>query len=90
MCADPKLRPSFLTDKGMEPGIKYINKKFPNIDIRGNIQNLTCIQRQKSEVLAATASYYDSFLDVIEFRVIIVLFSSSSCLFRHDMKMNVS
>ncbi|KAK5608775.1 Nck-associated protein 1-like [Crenichthys baileyi] len=68
MCADPKLRPGFLTDKGMEPGIKYINKKFPNIDFRGNIQNLTCIQRQKSEVLAATASYYDSFLDVIEFR----------------------
>lgn len=32
-------------------------------------QNLTCIQRQKSEVLAATSSYYDSFLDVIEFRV---------------------
>lgn len=32
-------------------------------------QNLISIQRQKSEVLAATASFYDSFLDVIEFRV---------------------
>uniref|UniRef100_A0A8C4GQB0 Nck-associated protein 1-like n=1 Tax=Dicentrarchus labrax TaxID=13489 RepID=A0A8C4GQB0_DICLA len=52
----------------MESAIKYINKKFPNIDFRGNIQHLTSIQRQKSEVLAATASYYDSFLDVIEFR----------------------
>uniref|UniRef100_A0A672YJ26 NCK associated protein 1 like n=1 Tax=Sphaeramia orbicularis TaxID=375764 RepID=A0A672YJ26_9TELE len=52
----------------MEPAIKYINKKFPNIDFRGNIQNLTCIQRQKSEVLTATSTYYDSFLDVIEFR----------------------
>lgn len=67
-CADPKLRPSILTEKAMEPAIKYINKKFPSIDFRGNIQNLTCIQRQKSEVLAATSSYYDSFLDVIEFR----------------------
>uniref|UniRef100_A0A672YG45 NCK associated protein 1 like n=1 Tax=Sphaeramia orbicularis TaxID=375764 RepID=A0A672YG45_9TELE len=67
-CADPKLRPSILTDKVMEPAIKYINKKFPNIDFRGNIQNLTCIQRQKSEVLTATSTYYDSFLDVIEFR----------------------
>uniref|UniRef100_A0A672YG36 NCK associated protein 1 like n=1 Tax=Sphaeramia orbicularis TaxID=375764 RepID=A0A672YG36_9TELE len=36
-CADPKLRPSILTDKVMEPAIKYINKKFPNIDFRGNI-----------------------------------------------------
>ncbi|XP_031157613.1 nck-associated protein 1-like [Sander lucioperca] len=67
-CADPKTRLSLLTDKAMEPAIKYINKKFPNIDFRGNIQNLTGIQRQKSEVLAATTSYYDSFLDVIEFR----------------------
>lgn len=67
-CADAKLRPSFLTDKTMESAIKYINKKFPNIDFRGNIQNLNGIQRQKSEVLTATASYYDSFLDVIEFR----------------------
>ncbi|KAK1900779.1 Nck-associated protein 1-like [Dissostichus eleginoides] len=67
-CADPKLRLSLLTDKSMETAIKYINKKFPNIDFRGNIQNLNSIQRQKSEVLAATTSYYDSFLDVIEFR----------------------
>lgn len=68
ICADPKLRPPILTDKAMEPAIKYINKKFPTIDFRGNIQNLTCIQRQKSEVLTATSTYYDSFLDVIEFR----------------------
>ncbi|XP_005740134.1 nck-associated protein 1-like [Pundamilia nyererei] len=67
-CGDPKLRPSFLTDKAMESAIKYINKKFPNIDYRGNIQNLTSIQRQKSEVLSNTTSYYESFLDVIEFR----------------------
>ncbi|KAM6928315.1 nck-associated protein 1-like [Xenentodon cancila] len=67
-CADPKLRPTFLTDKAMEPAIKYINKKFPNIDFRGNNHNLTVIQRQKSELLARTTSYYDSFLDVLEFR----------------------
>uniref|UniRef100_A0A3Q4GMY8 NCK associated protein 1 like n=1 Tax=Neolamprologus brichardi TaxID=32507 RepID=A0A3Q4GMY8_NEOBR len=73
-CGDPKLRPSFLTDKAMESAIKYINKKFPNIDYRGNIQNLTSIQRQKSEVLSNTTSYYESFLDVIEFRVNIVVF----------------
>ncbi|XP_061689337.1 nck-associated protein 1-like [Syngnathoides biaculeatus] len=68
ICADVKLRPPILTDKIMEPAIKYITKKFPNIDFRGNIQSLTSIQRQKSEVMEATTSYYDSFLDVIEFR----------------------
>ncbi|XP_059186269.1 nck-associated protein 1-like [Centropristis striata] len=67
-CADPKTRPSLLTDKVMESAVKYINKKFPSIDFRGNIQHLTSIQRQKSEVLTATSNYYDSFLDVIEFR----------------------
>uniref|UniRef100_A0A667X2V1 NCK associated protein 1 like n=1 Tax=Myripristis murdjan TaxID=586833 RepID=A0A667X2V1_9TELE len=35
-CGDPKLRPSILTDKAMEPAVKYINKKFPNVDYRGN------------------------------------------------------
>uniref|UniRef100_A0A7N6AFP5 NCK associated protein 1 like n=1 Tax=Anabas testudineus TaxID=64144 RepID=A0A7N6AFP5_ANATE len=74
-CADPKLRPTVLTEKAMESAIKYINKKFPNIDFRGNIQNLTSIQRQKADVLTATASYYDSFLDVIEFRVIFFAFN---------------
>ncbi|KAM9799180.1 nck-associated protein 1-like [Syngnathus typhle] len=68
ICADVKLRPSILTDKTMEPAIKYISKKFPNIDFRGTVQSLTSIQRQKSEVMEATSSYYDSFLDVIEFR----------------------
>lgn len=40
-CANPKTRPSLLTDKAMEPAIKYINKKFPNIDFRGNIVSVT-------------------------------------------------
>uniref|UniRef100_A0A672IYK4 NCK associated protein 1 like n=1 Tax=Salarias fasciatus TaxID=181472 RepID=A0A672IYK4_SALFA len=84
-CADPKLRPAILTDKTKEPAIKYINKKFPNIDFRGNIQNLISIQRSKSEVLAATSSYYDSFLDVIEFRVI-VLFWELTDLFNFDLQ----
>uniref|UniRef100_A0A3P9L8U9 NCK associated protein 1 like n=1 Tax=Oryzias latipes TaxID=8090 RepID=A0A3P9L8U9_ORYLA len=35
LCSHSKLRPTFLTDKAMEPAIKYINKKFPNIDFRG-------------------------------------------------------
>ncbi|KAJ0023948.1 hypothetical protein NQD34_003847 [Periophthalmus magnuspinnatus] len=65
-CANPKLRPSILTDKVMESAIKHINKKFPNIDFRGSVQNLTSIQRQKAEVLSATSIFYDSFLDVID------------------------
>uniref|UniRef100_A0A8C9VZ73 NCK associated protein 1 like n=1 Tax=Scleropages formosus TaxID=113540 RepID=A0A8C9VZ73_SCLFO len=69
VCSDPQLKPSFLTEKAMEPAVKYINKKFPNIDLRGNIQNLSGVQKQKSEILVALTSYYYSFIDVMEFRV---------------------
>uniref|UniRef100_A0A3P9MIA7 NCK associated protein 1 like n=1 Tax=Oryzias latipes TaxID=8090 RepID=A0A3P9MIA7_ORYLA len=68
LCSHSKLRPTFLTDKAMEPAIKYINKKFPNIDFRGINHNLTAIQRQKSDILQATKNFYDSFLDVLELK----------------------
>ncbi|XP_076845183.1 nck-associated protein 1-like [Brachyhypopomus gauderio] len=67
-CTDPKRRPSFLTDKSMESALKYINRKFPNIDIRGSSQQLSSIQKQKSAVLEGLSSYYESFLDVMDFR----------------------
>ncbi|XP_053172229.1 nck-associated protein 1-like [Scomber japonicus] len=89
-CGDTKQRPSILTEKAMESAIKYINKKFPNIDFRGNIQNLNSIQRQKSEVLAATTSYYESFLDVIEFRdhVYELLNTIDACQCLFDISVN--
>ncbi|XP_036415792.1 nck-associated protein 1-like isoform X1 [Colossoma macropomum] len=67
-CADPKRRPSFLTEKSMESAVKYINRKFPNIDFRGGSQQLSLIQKQKSAVLEVLSSFYDSFVDVMEFR----------------------
>ncbi|XP_058869353.1 nck-associated protein 1-like [Acipenser ruthenus] len=67
-CSDPKLRPSCLTEKSMESAVKYINKKFPNIDFRGNNQNLNNIQKEKSEVLNTLTSFYHTFIDVMEFR----------------------
>ncbi|KAI4902816.1 hypothetical protein NFI96_006254 [Prochilodus magdalenae] len=67
-CADAKRRPSFLTDKLMESAVKYINRKFPNIDFRGGSQQLSNIQKQKSAVLEGLSSFYDSLVDVMEFR----------------------
>ncbi|XP_043108434.1 nck-associated protein 1-like [Puntigrus tetrazona] len=68
VCTDPKRRPSNLTDKSMESAVKYINRKFPNIDIRGGSQHLSSIQKQKSAILEGLHSYYESFMDVMEFR----------------------
>uniref|UniRef100_A0A8C1RYQ8 NCK associated protein 1 like n=1 Tax=Cyprinus carpio TaxID=7962 RepID=A0A8C1RYQ8_CYPCA len=63
-----KRRPSYFTEKSNESAVKYINRKFPNIDIRGGSQHLSSIQKQKSAVLEGLHSYYESFIDVMEFR----------------------
>ncbi|XP_062842505.1 nck-associated protein 1-like [Trichomycterus rosablanca] len=68
MCADTKRRPTFFFDKSMEPAIKFINRKFPNIDFRGGSQQLSSVQKQKSAILETFSSFYDSFIDVMEFR----------------------
>ncbi|XDV52257.1 hypothetical protein PO909_021001 [Leuciscus waleckii] len=68
VCTDPKRRPSFFTDKSMESATKYINRKFPNIDFRGGSQHLSSIQKQKSVVLEGLHSFYESFIDIMEFR----------------------
>uniref|UniRef100_A0A673K836 Nck-associated protein 1-like n=1 Tax=Sinocyclocheilus rhinocerous TaxID=307959 RepID=A0A673K836_9TELE len=68
VCTDSKRRPSYFTEKSMESSVKYINRKFPNIDIRGGSQHLSSVQKQKSVVLEGLHSYYESFIDVMEFR----------------------
>ncbi|KAL7843014.1 hypothetical protein AOLI_G00245260 [Acnodon oligacanthus] len=68
VCADPSRRLSFLTEKSMESAVKYINRKFPNIDFRGGSQQLSLIQKQKSAVLEVLSRFYESFVDVMEFR----------------------
>uniref|UniRef100_A0A672LSX4 Nck-associated protein 1-like n=1 Tax=Sinocyclocheilus grahami TaxID=75366 RepID=A0A672LSX4_SINGR len=68
VCTDSKRRPSYFTEKSMESSVKYINRKFPNIDIRGGSQHLSSVQKQKSAVLEGLHSYYESFIDVMEFR----------------------
>lgn len=51
LCSHSKLRPTFLTDKAMEPAIKYINKKFPNIDFRGNNVSMKQSCKKKKNTL---------------------------------------
>ncbi|XP_065596615.1 nck-associated protein 1-like isoform X2 [Cyrtonyx montezumae] len=67
-CSDPKTRPSFLCDKAMEPSIKFINKKFPNLDVRSSTQHLGPVHKDKGDIVRALGPYYYSFVDVLEFR----------------------
>ncbi|NXJ13959.1 NCKPL protein, partial [Odontophorus gujanensis] len=68
ICSDPKTRPSFLCDKAMEPSIKFINKKFPNLDVRSSTQHLGPVHKDKGDIVRALGPYYYSFVDVLEFR----------------------
>ncbi|XP_031465644.1 nck-associated protein 1-like [Phasianus colchicus] len=67
-CSDPKTRPSFLCDKAMEPSVKFINKKFPNLDVRSSTQHLGPVHKDKGDIVRALGPYYYSFVDVLEFR----------------------
>ncbi|XP_039370371.1 nck-associated protein 1-like isoform X2 [Mauremys reevesii] len=67
-CSDPRSKPPFFTEKTMEPSIKYINKKFPNVDARSSTQHLGPVHKEKAEIIKVLNSYYHSFVDVMEFR----------------------
>ncbi|CAM4604698.1 unnamed protein product [Lepidochelys olivacea] len=67
-CSDPRSKPPFFTEKTMEPSIKYINKKFPNVDARSSTQHLGPVHKEKAEIIKVLNSYYQSFVDVMEFR----------------------
>ncbi|XP_042310241.1 nck-associated protein 1-like isoform X2 [Sceloporus undulatus] len=67
-CMDPRSKPAFFTEKTMESSIKYINKKFPNLDTRSITQHLGPVHKEKADILRALAAYYHTFVDVMEFR----------------------
>uniref|UniRef100_A0A8D0GZB5 NCK associated protein 1 like n=1 Tax=Sphenodon punctatus TaxID=8508 RepID=A0A8D0GZB5_SPHPU len=52
----------------MESSLKYINKKFPNLDTRSSTQQLGPVQKEKTEIVRALSPFYQSFVDIMEFR----------------------
>ncbi|XP_007429574.1 nck-associated protein 1-like [Python bivittatus] len=67
-CTDPQAKLPFFTEKTMESSIKYINKKFPNLDTRSSTQHLGPIHKEKADIFRALTAYYQTFVDVMEFR----------------------
>ncbi|XP_029809809.1 nck-associated protein 1-like isoform X2 [Suricata suricatta] len=89
-CSDPKSKPPFLLEKSMESSLKYINKKFPNIDVRNSTQHLGPVHREKSEIIRFLINYYQSFVDVMEFRdhVYELLNTIDACQCHFDINLN--
>lgn len=63
-CGDTKSKPGFLSDKSLESSIKFIIKKFPNIDVKG----LQPIANIKAEVIKSLSLYYYTFVDLLDFK----------------------
>ncbi|KAM4700529.1 nck-associated protein 1-like [Discoglossus pictus] len=89
-CSDAKTKPPFFTEKSMESSLKYINKKFPNIDVRSSTQHMGPVHKEKAEIVKYLASYYLSFLDVMEFRdhVYELLNTIDACQCYFDINVN--
>ncbi|XP_036616965.1 nck-associated protein 1-like isoform X1 [Trichosurus vulpecula] len=89
-CSDPKSKPPFLLEKSMESSVKYISKKFPNIDVRSSTQHLGPVHRDKAEIVRFLTSYYQSFVDVMEFRdhVYELLNTIDACQCHFDINLN--
>ncbi|XP_007947797.1 nck-associated protein 1-like [Orycteropus afer afer] len=89
-CSDPKSKPPFLVEKSMESSLKYINKKFPNIDVRNSTQHLGPVHRDKVEIIRFLTNYYQSFVDVMEFRdhVYELLNTIDACQCHFDINLN--
>ncbi|XP_005532912.1 PREDICTED: nck-associated protein 1-like [Pseudopodoces humilis] len=67
-CSDPRTRPPFLGDKAMEASAKFIQKKFPQLDVRSSTQHLGPVHRDKGDIARVLAPFYHTFLDLLEFR----------------------
>uniref|UniRef100_A0A8C6GYU0 NCK associated protein 1 like n=1 Tax=Mus spicilegus TaxID=10103 RepID=A0A8C6GYU0_MUSSI len=89
-CSDSKSKPPFFLEKSMESCLKYINKKFPNIDVRNSTQHLGPVHREKAEIIRFLTNYYQSFVDVMEFRdhVYELLNTIDACQCHFDINLN--
>ncbi|GAB0101031.1 Membrane-associated protein Hem [Sergentomyia squamirostris] len=85
-CGDTKSKPGFLSDKSLESSIKFIVKRFPNIDVKG----LTAITNIKAEVIKSLSLYYYTFVDLLDFKdhVCELLTTMDACQIHLDLTIN--
>lgn len=85
-CGDAKSKPGFLSDKTLESSIKFIVRRFPNIDIKG----LQAITNIRNEIIKSLSLYYYTFVDLLDFKdnVCDLLNIMDSCQVNLDLTLN--
>ncbi|XP_062504745.1 nck-associated protein 1-like [Corticium candelabrum] len=83
ICSEPRNRPSFLSDKLLEPAIKTIVRRFPVTEVRG--PGMQAVHTLKVEIVQGLRGYYYTFQDVLELKEHVMdlfnLVSSSQVVF---------
>ncbi|XP_046985633.1 membrane-associated protein Hem-like isoform X3 [Schistocerca americana] len=91
-CGDAKSKPGFLSDKTLESSIKYIVRRFPNIDIKGvsSSQSLQAINQLRNDIIKSLSLYYYTFVDLLDFRdnVCDLLTTMDACQVHLDITLN--
>ncbi|GAB6026086.1 hypothetical protein CHUAL_012289 [Chamberlinius hualienensis] len=67
-CGDAKSKPSFLSDKSLESAIKHIVRKFPQIDTKGNSNQLQAVSLIRNDIIKSLSLYYYTFVDLLDFK----------------------
>ncbi|KAK3916021.1 Membrane-associated protein Hem [Frankliniella fusca] len=85
-CGDAKSKPAFLSEKTLESSIKFIVRRFPNIDTKG----LQAISPIRSEIIKSLSLYYYTFVDLLDFKdnVSELLTTMDACQVHLDITLN--
>ncbi|KAL4225584.1 Nck-associated protein 1 [Mactra antiquata] len=81
-------KPAFLSDKSQEPALKYLVRRFPQIDTKSNA--LVPVNNIKTEVVKSLSLYYYTFVDIMDFKdhVADLLTTIDACQVYLDITMN--
>ncbi|XP_075218279.1 nck associated protein 1 Hem [Lycorma delicatula] len=85
-CGDAKSKPGFLSDKNLDSYIKYITRRFPNVDPKG----LQAIHHIRAEIIKSLSLYYYTFVDLLDFKdnVCELLTTMDACQVHLDITLN--
>ncbi|XP_018027145.1 membrane-associated protein Hem isoform X4 [Hyalella azteca] len=67
-CGDSKSKPSFLSEKTLEPCIKQIVRKFPNIDSKFVSAHKETLQNVRLDIMKSLSLYYYTFVDLLDLK----------------------
>ncbi|KAL5007330.1 hypothetical protein ScPMuIL_016136 [Solemya velum] len=81
-------KPPFLNDKSLEPVLRTLQRRFPNIDTKSS--SLNQINNIKADVVKSLSLYYYTFVDIMDFKdhVVDLLTTIDACQVFLDITLN--